>query len=382
VKGYKMIITLPEKMSQEKVDVLKALGADIIRTPTEAAFNAPESHIGVALKLNKELPNSHILDQYKNPANPIVHYDETAEEIIQQCGGKIDYMVMTVGTGGTITGIARKFKEKLPNCVVVGVDPQGSILALPESLNERGVGTYKVEGIGYDFIPRVLDRPVVDKWMKSEDKESFLLSRRLIREEGLLCGGSSGSALWAALEIAKGLPADKRVVVLLADSIRNYMTKFLNLDWMLENEFITEEEAYSTSSSATIASACWGEGHTINDMHIKDAKAVSEETTCQEAIQIMDNTGFHQLPVVDKNKKVIGVVTTASLIKVLSSTRVKPTDPAFKGMTKEFRTAKFTTTIRELTQAFMRHKYVIVKEGERISIVTHMDLIKFMNAAK
>jgi len=129
VKGYKMIITLPEKMSQEKVDVLKALGAQIIRTPTEAAWDAPESHIGVAKKLNKEIPNSHILDQYSNPSNPLAHYDGTAEEIIDQCGGKVDVVVLTAGTGGTITGIARKLKEKVPNVKIVGVDPDGSILA-------------------------------------------------------------------------------------------------------------------------------------------------------------------------------------------------------------------------------------------------------------
>ncbi len=189
VKGYKMIITLPEKMSQEKVDVLKALGAQIIRTPTEAAWDSPESHIGVAKKLHKEIPNSHILDQYSNPSNPLAHYDGTAEEIIQQCDGNVDMVVITAGTGGTLTGIARKIKEKAPQCKVIAVDPDGSILALPESLN-GAIHSYKVEGIGYDFIPTVLDRSseLVDKWYKSFDKESFVMARRLIKEEGLLCG--------------------------------------------------------------------------------------------------------------------------------------------------------------------------------------------------
>ena len=199
ILGYNMEITLPEKMSNEKVDVLKGLGANIHRTPTEAAYDDPESHIGVANKLNKEIPNSHILDQYQNPSNPLAHYDSTAEEILYQTDGKIDYMMVTAGTGGTLTGIARKLKEKVPTCKVVGIDPVGSILALPSSLN-TSEGSYLVEGIGYDFIPRVLERQYTDEWVKSEDKESFLMARRLIKEEGILCGGSSGTAVHYALQ--------------------------------------------------------------------------------------------------------------------------------------------------------------------------------------
>ncbi len=244
IKGYRMIITLPEKMSQEKVDVLKALGAEIIRTPTEAAFDSPESHIGVAKRLNKEIPNSHILDQYANPSNPLAHYDGTAQEILDQCDGKVDVLVVAAGTGGTITGIARKIKEKIPHVKVVGVDPVGSILAQPESLNST-ISSYKVEGIGYDFIPIVLDRPLVDEWIKTVDDESFHMSRRLIKSEGLFVGGSSGSAMVAALKVAKSLPAGKRVVVILADSVRNYMTKFVRDDWMITNGFLPKSSAAS-----------------------------------------------------------------------------------------------------------------------------------------
>lgn len=183
IKGYRMIITLPEKMSNEKVDVLKALGAEIIRTPTEAAFDSPDSHIGVAKRLLNEIPNSHILDQYANPSNPMAHYDTTAMEIWEQCDHKIDMIVCTAGTGGTIAGIARRLKELKPDIIVVGVDPYGSILAQPETLNPSDVTTYLVEGIGYDFVPRVCDRTVVDRWYKSSDRESFLMARRLIRED-------------------------------------------------------------------------------------------------------------------------------------------------------------------------------------------------------
>lgn len=215
---------------------MKALGAEIIRTPTEAPWDAPESHIGVALKLNKEIENSHILDQYRNPSNVLAHYDGTAEEIIAQCDGKIDYLIATTGTGGTITGTAKKLKEKIPGIKVIGVDPIGSILALPESLNVE-IKSYKVEGIGYDFVPDVLDRSLIDEWIKTDDKESFQMSRRLIKEEGLLCGGSSGAVVAAAMKYAKTLPKDKRVVVILPDSVRNYMSRFLSDQWMESNGY-------------------------------------------------------------------------------------------------------------------------------------------------
>ena len=176
--------------------MLKALGAEIVRTPTEAAFDSPESHIGVAKRLQREIPDAVILDQYGNPYNPLAHYDGTAEEILQACDGKLDVLVAGAGTGGTLSGIARKLRERVPGVRIVGADPHGSILAQPEALNTQGTAVaYKVEGIGYDFVPQVLDRGVVDEWVKTDDRESFTMARRLIKEEGLLCGGSSGSAM-------------------------------------------------------------------------------------------------------------------------------------------------------------------------------------------
>ena len=235
VKGYRCIIVMPEKMSMEKQVILEALGAEIVRTPTEAAWDAPESHIGVSKKLNEEIPNSHILDQYSNPDNPDAHYEGTAEEILAEFGTDLDMCVMGVGTGGTITGVAKKLKEEIPSIKIIGADPLGSILGGGDE-----VYPYQVEGIGYDFFPDVLDNNLVDEYVKTDDKDSFILARRLIREEGLLCGGSSGSALYAALEKAKDLQTGQKCLILLPDGVRNYLSKFISDEWMKNEGFINE----------------------------------------------------------------------------------------------------------------------------------------------
>jgi len=232
VKGYKCIITMPEKMSKEKQIALEALGAEIIRTPTEAKSSDPESHISVAKKLNKEIENSHILDQYSNPSNPEAHYYGTAEEIIKDFNNNLDMVVISVGTGGTITGIAKRLKEEMPKIKIIGADPEGSILGGGDK-----VSSYLVEGIGYDFIPDVLDNSLIDEYIKTKDEESFIMARRLIKEEGLLCGGSCGATMVAALKAASKLKNGQNCLVILADGIRNYMTKFPNDSWMEENGF-------------------------------------------------------------------------------------------------------------------------------------------------
>lgn len=361
-KGYKLYVTLPEKMSQEKVDTLKALGAEVIRTPTEAAFNAPESHLGIAVRLLNELPNCYFPNQYSNPGNPLAHYDGTAEEIIEQTGGRLDYLVITAGTGGTIAGIARKFKEKLPHVHILGVDPHGSILALPEELNGP-VGTYAVEGIGYDFVPRVLDRTPVDSWVKSDDKSSLLMARRLIREEGMLVGGSSGTAMHAAIELARTLPADKRVVVLLPDNIRNYITKFINDDWMIQQGFIDPPPVLNE------------EAPRVRDLTLAPAITVSPTTPCQEVVDQMAANGIDQIPVV-ADGQVLGIVTSGSITARLGTGRSQLTDPCSSVMFKSYRIVTPDFPLSQLSSFFEKNPFAIVKFPEHISVVSAIDLAK------
>ena len=306
-RGYRVIITMPEKMSQEKQVVLEALGAEIIRTPTEAAWDAPESHIGVARRLREIIPNSHILDQYSNPSNPNAHEQGTGREIIDQCGGKLDAVVITAGTGGTITGVAKVIKREVPGCKIVGVDPEGSILAGPGEIK-----SYKVEGIGYDFIPDVLDRRLVDRWIKSNDRDSFLTARQLIRQEGLLVGGSSGSAVWAAMQVCRELGPNKRVVVILPDSIRNYLSKFVDDRWMRQQGFFQAD---------------WEVGSVGDVMRVigrRDVIALDVNERVNRATDMFKEHGISQMPVLDAGK-LAGILTESDLLHQLMSGRIDKT---------------------------------------------------------
>ncbi|XP_067111172.1 cystathionine beta-synthase b [Osmerus mordax] len=352
VKGYRCIIVMPEKMSMEKVDVLRALGAEIVRTPTAARFDSPESHVGVAWRLKNEIPNSHILDQYRNPSNPLAHYDTTAEEILEQCGGKVDMLVAGAGTGGTITGIARKLKEQCPNIKIVGVDPEGSILAEPEDLNKTDKTQYEVEGIGYDFIPTVLDRSVIDSWYKSNDEDSFAMSRMLIKEEGLLCGGSSGTAMAAAVRVAQELKEGQRCVVILPDSIRNYMSKFLSDKWMCEKGFLSPEDL--------MVSKPWWWNLTLQGLNLCAPLTVLPSVTCQKTIRILKEKAFDQAPVVDESGMILGMVTLGNMLSSVLAGKIKPSDPVSKVLYKQFKQVRLTDNLGKLSRILETDHFALV----------------------
>lgn len=233
VRGYRVICTVPDKVSKEKQDLLRAYGAEVIETPTELLPDDPDSYYGVARRLAEEIPGAYSPDQYSNPANPDAHYSATGPEIWEATEGRIGAFVTGVGTGGTITGAGRFLKEMNPDILVVGVDPEGSIFT---AASEEQVRQYQVEGVGEDFWPQTLDRTVVDDYVMVTDAESFSMTRRLAREEGLLVGGSSGMAAHGALQIALTHP-ERMIVVILPDSGRGYLSKVFNDEWMLTNGY-------------------------------------------------------------------------------------------------------------------------------------------------
>ncbi|KAL8890446.1 MAG: hypothetical protein Q9205_001852 [Flavoplaca limonia] len=349
VKGYKTIITLPEKMSPEKVAVLRSLNATIIRTPTQAAFDSPESHIGVARRLQKEIPNAHILDQYGNLDNPLAHEHGTAEEIWTQTDGKITAVVAGAGTGGTITGLARGLRKHNPHVKVIAADPYGSILAVPHDLNQTHANeSYKVEGIGYDFVPDVLDQHIVDHWYKTDDREAFTYARRLIAEEGLLVGGSSGSAIAAMVKSVKdlGLSRDDTVVVILPDSIRSYLSKFVDDDWLAANDLLPPTPPPTGPSSPAMKplSPTISKDHkkekdpfgsaTIRTLRLKPVTTVFSTDQCCDAIETMRDKGFDQLPVLAPSRpkqqgsgRLVGLITLGNCLSWISQGRSAPSSP-------------------------------------------------------
>ncbi len=362
VRGYRIIITMPEKMSQEKQVVLEALGAEIIRTPTEAAWDSPESHIGVARRLKEVIPNSHILDQYSNPSNPAAHEEGTGREIIDQCGGKLDAVVMTAGTGGTITGVARVIKREVPKCKIIGVDPEGSILAGPGEIR-----SYKVEGIGYDFIPDVLDRRLVDGWIKSNDRDSFVVARQLIRQEGLLCGGSSGAAVWAAMQVCRDLGRGKRVVVILPDSIRNYLTKFVDDRWMRQQGFVKGDWEVGTV------------GDCMRTLGRREVIALDLNDKLERATDLFKQHGISQMPVLDHGK-LTGILTESDLLHHLVSGRANKDTIVAEVMERRVSTVALHASSSELPRIFERGEVAIVVDEQRnvLGILTKMDLIEML----
>jgi cystathionine beta-synthase len=300
VKGYKLIVVLPDKMSGEKIALLRAYGAEVVITATNVPPDSPESYNGVADRIAREIPGAFRAGQFINPNNPLAHYLTTGPEIWEDSEGKVDVFVAGMGTGGTISGTARYLKEKNPNITVVGADPEGSILSgdTPRP--------FKVEGIGEDFIPKTFDRQLVDEMVRISDHESFNTARRLTREEGIFVGGSSGTALAAALKYAQRLERPRNIVVLLPDTGRNYLSKIYSDDWMRQNGFWQTHEQRSVKIGQVIG-------------HKKEAPAiisVGPKEKLKVAVQLFTQHNISQLPVIEENK-VIGALNEASIMKSL-----------------------------------------------------------------
>jgi cystathionine beta-synthase len=284
VKGYSCIFVMPDKVAPEKVALLRAYGAQVVTTPTAVERDSPESYYSVADRLTREVPNAFQPNQYFNPMNPRTHYETTGPEIWEQTGGQVTHFVAGVGTGGTISGVAKYLKERNPAIQVIGADPEGSIYTQPDNMH-----TYKVEGVGEDFWPGTFDPTLVDAWSKVSDRDSFLAARRLTREEGILIGGSGGLALHAALETAREVDdPEALVVVLLPDSGRGYLSKIFNDDWMRENGFLSRFS--QPTRVGTVVAARSGETPTV--------VAIGCDQTVAEASDLLREHDISQLPVV------------------------------------------------------------------------------------
>jgi cystathionine beta-synthase len=283
IKGYKCIFVMPDKMSQEKVALLRAYGSEVVITPTAVPPESPESYYRVADRLTEEIPGAFQPNQYANQENPSAHYETTGPEIWEQTDGRIDVLVVGVGTGGTVTGTGRFLKERNPNLMVVGADPEGSLFSAPQ----EEARPYLVEGIGEDFWPQTLDPGVVDRWTRVSDRDSFLLARAITRQEGILVGGSSGTAMFAALEVARELPEDKVIVVLFPDTGRNYLSKLYSDSWMLQYGFQEQPEALRVEE---VLAAKRGE--------LPPVVSVGAHEKVRQAIDRLQTHGISQAPVV------------------------------------------------------------------------------------
>jgi len=308
-KGYRTVFVMPDKMSQEKIQLLRAFGAKVVITPTAVAPEDPRSYYKVADRIVAETPNAILANQYHNPENPRSHYLTTGPEIWQQTRGQVTDVVIGMGTGGTISGTGAYLKEQNPNIRIIGVDPVGSLLLetwqqghIPEDIQAR---TYKVEGIGEDFLPSTLDLSVIDDVIRVGDRDSFLWARRLVREEGIFCGGSSGTAVAAAMRYAQGLTSDRLVVVILPDSGSRYLSKFYDDKWMKENSFLETE--WSESPLEVVLAM----------KPVQELITVREDDRLTDVIALLKAHDISQVPVLHLDGTLAGLVTEVDLLKHL-----------------------------------------------------------------
>ena len=372
LKGYKCIFVMPDKMSEEKIRLLRGFGAQVVITPTAVEPDDPRSYYSVSKRITEETPNAILANQYHNPANPETHYRVTGPEIWEQTAGKIDVFVAGLGTGGTISGVGRYLKKQNPAIKIVGVDPIGSILhELFQTGKTIPAHTYKVEGIGEDFLPGTLDLSVIDATVQVSDKESFLTTRRLVREEGIFCGGSSGAAVAGALRYIRDhdLGPDKMVVVILPDSGSRYLSKVFDDDWMRENGFL--ESAWMEIRASDVLA-----GKTMQTLHT--ARPTDRQN---DVIALMKQHDISQLPVIDKHNRISGIVTEVELLDhMLTAGHAHDAAETIEHLVRpDVTTATPDTFLESLMTTFTTRRVVLVVDDERlIGIITKIDLLDYL----
>ncbi len=364
IKGYRCILVMPDKVSDEKVRLLRAYGAEVVITPTKAPASSPESYYGVAARLASEIPGAFQPNQFANPLNPVAHEKTTGPEIWEQSAGKITHFVSGIGTGGTISGVSHYLKKQNPKIVVVGADPEGSIYSGDTAKS------YKVEGIGEDFLPATLDLRAIDRIERVSDKESFLMTRRVCREEGLLVGGSSGTALVAAHRLVQELPADAIVVVLLPDNGRGYLSKIFNDEWMRTNGFLGE-----AGFAARIGDVLRAKGE------LPPLITVSPSDTVRRGVELRREFQISQIPVV-ADGSMVGSINEVAVMQLIFDHADIVHAEVKDVMGRPF---PLLDERDELDQAYKQlsagHAAIVVgHEGKPVGVLTKMDIINYLSA--
>ncbi len=373
IKGYRCIFVMPDKMSKEKILLLRAFGARVVVTPTAVEPEDPRSYYSVARRLVEETPNSILANQYYNPVNPQAHYETTGPEIWQQTNGKITHFVTGMGTGGTISGTGRYLKEKNPRVKVVGADPIGSILyELHRSGRYTKAETYKTEGIGEDFLPGTTDLGVVDTIVQVSDRESLLMARRLVREEGIFSGGSSGSAVAAAIKYARehNLGSEDLVVVIIPDSGSRYLSKVFDDEWMRENGLL--ERSWVDFRASDIQGSK-GDGKVIT---------AKPSDKMRDVVAVLKNHNISQLPVVDKNGRLLGLVTEIDLLNhMLLGGHTHEADETIEFIIdRNAPVVRPGTPLETLMAIFSNRSAVIIAIGDEVQgILTKIDILDFLS---
>jgi cystathionine beta-synthase len=367
IKGYHCIFTMPDKMSQEKIDALRALGAEVIVTPTQVEHDDPRSYHSVARRLSREIPNSVFPNQYANPANVQAHYNTTGPEIWEQTEGRITHVVIGVGTGGTITGVARFLKEKNPVIRVIGADPQGSIFAEMFRTGQKPQPQpFKVEGIGQDEMPANVDFSVIDDIQAVSDKDAFVKTRLLARTEGIFAGGSAGAVLHVAMKVAEDLDDNAVIVLIVPDSGTRYLSKIYNDNWMKENQFL--EPAVHVRA-----------GQVVRDK-IRARQLVSVELgmNVEGAVNLMREHDISQVPVIEGGE-VVGSMSEARILDILVSDPAARFKPVAEYMERPFPVVPADAPItRVAEQMGPETPAILVERPGGYDIITRSDVIFFL----